>query len=167
MPEITTTDVRQIPFQTADGEAATLDEVGGPVTLVVNVASKCGLTPQYEQLEQLQRAYAERGFTVVGFPCNQFMGQEPGSMEEILDYCAVTWGVSFPIADKVKVNGAKAAELYKALRESPDAQGKAGRVQWNFEKFLVTPDGTVHRFRPQTLPNDPAIVSLIEANLPG
>ncbi|MCD2499272.1 glutathione peroxidase [Microbacterium sp. W2R] len=134
--------------------------------MIVNVASKCGLTPQYEQLEQLQRDYADRGFTVLGFPCNQFLGQEPGSMEEILEYCSVTWGISFPIEDKIKVNGPGAAPLYKALKKAKDEEGKRGPVLWNFEKFVLTPAGNVHRFRPQTRPDDPAIVEVIEANLP-
>lgn len=166
MTEATTTDLREIPFHTADGGTATLADYDGDVLLVVNVASKCGLTPQYEQLEQLQRAYADRGFTVLGFPCNQFMGQEPGSMDEILEYCSTTWGVTFPVFDKVKVNGGKAAPLYKALKKAPDVEGVTGRISWNFEKFVLTPDGTVHRFRPQTKPDDPAIVEVIEANLP-
>ena len=108
--------VRYIPFTTADGDEATLASYGDGVALVVNVASKCGLAPQYEQLEQLQRTYGDRGLTVVGFPCNQFLGQEPGSMEQILDYCATTWGVSFPVNDKIKVNGRGAAPLYAALK---------------------------------------------------
>ncbi|MFE7844961.1 glutathione peroxidase [Microbacterium sp. NPDC057407] len=166
MTEATATDLRSIPFQTADGGTATLADYGDKVLLVVNVASRCGLTPQYEQLEQLQRAYADRGFTVLGFPCNQFLGQEPGSMDEILEYCSTTWGVTFPVHDKVKVNGGKAAPLYKALKDAPDAEGKKGRVQWNFEKFVLTPDGTVHRFRPNVKPDDPAIVEVIEAHLP-
>ena len=162
MTEATTTDVREIPFQTADGGTATLADLGEKVFLVVNLASKCGLTPQYEQLEQLQRAYAERGFSVVGFPSNQFL-QEPGSTEQILDYCATTWGVSFPVFDKVKVNGRHAAPIYKELKDSAD---ETGRVTWNFEKFVVLPDGRVRRFSPKTVPDDPAIVQLIEANLP-
>ena len=166
MTEATTTDLRSIPFQTADGGTATLADYGDSVLLIVNVASKCGLTPQYERLEQLQRAYADRGFTVLGFHCNQFMGQEPGSMEEILEYCATTWGVTFPVFEKIKVNGANAAPLYKALKETRDANGKKGRVEWNFEKFLVTPGGEVLRFRPRTKPDDPEIVAAIEANLP-
>ena len=166
MTEATATDLRSIPFQTADGGTATLADYGDQVLLVVNVASKCGLTPQYEQLEQLQRAYADRGFTVLGFPCNQFMGQEPGSMDEILEYCSTTWGVSFPVFDKVKVNGGKAAPLYKALKQADDVEGNTGRIQWNFEKFVLTPEGEVHRFRPNTKPDDPAIVEVIEANLP-
>ncbi|WP_438352880.1 glutathione peroxidase [Microbacterium sp. CJ88] len=160
------TSIRDIPFTTADGGQATLGDYDGQLVMVVNVASKCGLAPQYEQLEELQRTYGERGFTVLGFPCNQFMGQEPGSMEEILEYCSVTWGISFPIADKVKVNGPGAAELYKALKKAKDEEGKKGPILWNFEKFLLTPDGAVHRFRPTTKPDDPAIVSVIEANLP-
>lgn len=166
MTDAIATDVRQIPFHTAEGDVASLAEYAGRAVLVVNVASRCGLTPQYAQLEDLQRAYADRGFTVLGFPCNQFMGQEPGTMEEILDYCATTWGVTFPVAAKVKVNGPKAAPLFAELRKTPDADGRSGRVQWNFEKFLVAPDGTVSRFRPRTAPDDPQIVAAIEAVLP-
>ncbi|MFB4352061.1 glutathione peroxidase [Microbacterium sp. LS_15] len=156
--------VRSIPFRDADGNEKTLDDLG-EVVLVVNVASKCGLTPQYEQLEELQRLYGDRGFSVVGFPCNQFFGQEPGSMEQILDFCSTTYGVTFPINDKVKVNGKNAADLYKALKQTADAGGKAGRVEWNFEKFLVLPDGEVIRFRPKQKPDDPAIVGAIESAL--
>ncbi|WP_029149872.1 glutathione peroxidase [Microbacterium indicum] len=159
-------DIRSIPFAAADGAEKTLAEFGDGVVLVVNVASKCGLTPQYEQLEELQRTYGDRGLTVVGFPCNQFMGQEPGSMDEILEYCSTTWGVSFPIQDKIRVNGAHAAPLYKALKKSKDQMGLAGPVAWNFEKFLVLPTGEVQRFRPTTKPDDAAIVGAIEANLP-
>src|SRR6478752_5407897 len=158
--------LRDIPFQTADGTTATLADYGDQVLLVVNVASKCGLTPQYEQLEQLQRAYSDRGFTVLGFPCNQFMGQEPGSMDEILEYCSVTWGVTFPVFDKVRVNGPGAAPVYKALKKSRDAEGKKGPIVWNFEKFVLTPEGGIHRFRPNVKPDHPAIVEVIEANLP-
>ncbi|MGP3536598.1 glutathione peroxidase [Microbacterium sp. RD1] len=165
MPEVST-DLRSIPFETAAGGTATLGDYGDGVVLIVNVASKCGLTPQYEQLEQLQREYADRGFTVVGFPCNQFMGQEPGSMDEILDYCATTWGVSFPIAEKVRVNGRSAAPLYKALKRAKDEEGKRGPILWNFEKFVLTPNGEIHRFRPAVKPDDPAIVAVIESALP-
>lgn len=160
------TDLRDIPFLAADGSEHTLAEHANDVVMIVNVASKCGLTPQYEQLEQLQREYGERGFTVLGFPCNQFMGQEPGSMDEILDYCATTWGVSFPINDKVKVNGRYAAPLYKALKKTKDEDGKKGVVLWNFEKFVLTPSGELHRFRPTVKPDDAQITSVIEANLP-
>lgn len=159
--------LRSIPFETADGSETTLAEYGDAAVLVVNVASKCGLTPQYEQLEQLQREYGDRGLQVIGFPCNQFLGQEPGSMEEILDYCATTWGVSFPIHQKLKVNGRNAAPLYKALKAAGNQEGASGPVLWNFEKFLVAADGTVHRFRPKTLPNDPEVIAAIEQSLPG
>ncbi|MEW1975599.1 glutathione peroxidase [Microbacterium profundi] len=162
---MTETSVRQIPFTDATGAEKTLDDLGADVLLVVNVASKCGLTPQYEQLEQLQRTYGDRGFSVVGFPSNQFMGQEPGSVEQILEFCSTTYGVTFPVNDKVKVNGRKADELYKALKETQDAGGKAGRVEWNFEKFLVLPDGSVKRFRPKQKPDAPEIVEAIEGAL--
>ena len=162
VPEV---NVRQIPFTDADGSEKTLDDLGADVVLVVNVASRCGLTPQYEQLEQLQRTYGERGFSVVGFPCNQFMGQEPGSMEQIQEFCSTTYGVTFPLGDKVKVNGRGAVDLYKTLKQTPDAGGKAGRVEWNFEKFLVLPDGQVKRFRPKQKPDAPEIVSAIEGAL--
>ena len=157
--------VRSIPFTDADGNEKTLDDLGADVVLVVNVASKCGLTPQYEQLEELQRLYGDRGFSVVGFACNQFFGQEPGSVDQIMEFCSTTYGVTFPINDKVKVNGKNATDLYKSLKETPDAGGKAGRVEWNFEKFLVLPDGEVVRFRPKQKPNDPEIVGAIEAAL--
>ena len=166
MTDTTTTDLRRIPFLTADGAPATLADYGDRVLLIVNVASKCGLTPQYEQLEELQRTYGDRGLQVLGFPCNQFMGQEPGSMEEILEYCSATWGISFPILDKIKVNGSHAAPLYKALKKAEDAEGKRGPILWNFEKFVLTPNGDVHRFRPTVKPDDPAVVAVIEANLP-
>lgn len=162
---MTDSQVRQIPFTDADGAQKTLDDLGADVVLVVNVASKCGLTPQYEQLEQLQRTYGNRGFSVVGFPCNQFMGQEPGSLEQIQEFCSSTYGVTFPINDKVKVNGRNGVELYKALKQTPDAAGKAGRVEWNFEKFLVLPDGKVKRFRPKQKPDSPDIIEAIEAAL--
>ena len=158
--------VLDIPFTTADGRQATLADYAGKVLLIVNVASRCGLAPQYEQLEQLQKTYGDRGLQVIGFPCNQFMGQEPGSMDEILEYCSVTYGVTFPIAEKVKVNGSHAAPLYKALKKTRNAEGAKGPVMWNFEKFLVTADGTVHRFRPQTKPDAPEVVAAIEAGLP-
>lgn len=160
------TALREIPFVAADGTTATLSDFSDRVVMIVNVASKCGLTPQYEQLEQLQRTYGPRGFTVLGFPCNQFMGQEPGSMDEILDYCATTWGVSFPILEKVKVNGTHAAPIYKALKKAKDVEGTRGPVLWNFEKFIVTPAGEVHRFRPTTKPDDSAVIAVIESSLP-
>ena len=157
--------LRQIPFADTEGASKTLDDIGADVLLVVNVASKCGLTPQYTQLEQLQQRYADRGFSVIGFPCNQFFGQEPGSIEKILEFCSTSYGVTFPINDKVKVNGRSAHNLYKALKETPDANGRAGRVEWNFEKFLVGADGSVQRFRPKQLPDSVEIVSAIETAL--
>ncbi|MFJ4045405.1 glutathione peroxidase [Microbacterium sp. NPDC089987] len=157
--------LRQIPFTDAEGVERTLDDTGADVLLVVNVASKCGLTPQYTQLEQLQQRYADRGFRVIGFPCNQFFGQEPGSVEKILEFCSTSYGVTFPINDKIKVNGRSAHDLYKALKDAPDADGKAGRVEWNFEKFLVGADGSVQRFRPKQLPDSVEVVSAIETAL--
>ncbi|MBT8797142.1 glutathione peroxidase [Microbacterium flavum] len=166
MAETTTVDIRDITYTDADGGERTLSEFGDRALLIVNVASRCGLTPQYEQLEELQKTYGERGLQVIGFPCNQFMGQEPGSMDEILEYCATTYGVTFPIAQKVKVNGSNAAPLYKALKKARNAEGAKGPVMWNFEKFLVTPGGAVHRFRPQTKPDAPEVIAAIEASLP-
>ncbi|MFT4213566.1 MAG: glutathione peroxidase [Microbacterium sp.] len=166
MPETSAVDIFAIPFIDADGAERTLGEFAGTAVLVVNVASKCGLTPQYGQLEQLQQTYGERGLQVIGFPCNQFMGQEPGSMEEILEFCSMTYGVTFPIMAKVSVNGSHAAPLYKALKKAPNVEGARGPVQWNFEKFLVAPDGTVHRFRPKTTPDAPEVIAAIEAALP-
>jgi glutathione peroxidase len=154
-----------IPITTLTGEQTTFGAYADRVVLVVNVASRCGLAPQYEQLEALQRTYGDRGFTVLGFPSNQFL-QELGSAEAISDYCSTTWGVTFPMSEKVRVNGKSAHPLYQELKKTPDAHGKAGRVTWNFEKFLVTPDGAVQRFRPATTPDDPSIVAAIEAGLP-
>jgi glutathione peroxidase len=154
-----------IPLTTIDGQATTLAQYADKVMLVVNVASRCGLAPQYEKLEQLQKIYGERGFTVLGFPSNQFL-QELGSEDKIKEYCSMTWGVTFPMFEKVKVNGKSAHPLYAELTKTPDASGKAGRVSWNFEKFVITPGGEVHRFRPTTEPDAPEIVSVIESALP-
>ena len=152
---------------TVTGEETSLENLRDKALLVVNVASRCGLTPQYEQLEQLQKEYGPRGFQVVGFPCNQFAGQEPGTNEQIAEFCSATFGVTFPVFGKIKVNGKKKHPIYAALREKEDADGKAGRVKWNFEKFLVAPGGeVVGRFRPSTTPDDPRVVSAIEAVLP-
>ena len=159
------TKLTDIPLTTIDGRDTTLSEWAGKTLLIVNVASRCGLTPQYEQLEQLQTKYAARGFTVLGFPCNQFMFQEPGNNEEIAEYCSTTWGVTFPMMDKIHVNAPGRHPLYKELVKVKDSAGLAGPVMWNFEKFLVSPDGTVQRFRPTTKPDDPAIVAAIEASL--
>lgn len=157
------TDLFSIPFTDAQGAKKTLADYEADAILVVNVASRCGLTPQYTQLEQLQRTYGDRGFKVIGFPCNQFMMQEPGSIESVVEFCSATYGVTFPLSDKVKVNGKNATELYKELTQTSDASGKAGKVEWNFEKFLVTRDGTVQRFRPKQKPDSPEIVAAIEA----
>ncbi|GAA1492830.1 MULTISPECIES: glutathione peroxidase [Curtobacterium] len=154
-----------IEITTIKGETTTFGSFGDKAVLVVNVASRCGLAPQYEQLEELQRTYGPRGFTVLGFPSNQFL-QELGSSEAIEEYCSTTWGVSFPMSEKVKVNGRSAHPLYRELTQAPDASGKAGRVIWNFEKFLVAPDGTVTRFRPTVKPDAPEVVAAIEAALP-
>ena len=155
------------PIARLDGTAATLGEItGGKPALLVNVASKCGLTPQYTGLEQLQAAYADRGFTVVGLPCNQFGGQEPGSSEEIAEFCSATYGVSFPMTEKIEVNGAGRHPIYDVLAEVPNEKGEPGDITWNFEKFLV--DGTgavVARFNPGIEPQDPQLVAAIEAQL--
>ncbi|MGY1455533.1 glutathione peroxidase [Streptomyces sp. SS8] len=156
-----------IPLRTLTGEPTTLGEHRGKVLLVVNVASKCGLTPQYEGLERLQKEYADRGFTVVGVPCNQFMGQEPGTAEEIGTFCSATYGVTFPMLEKTEVNGDGRHPLYAELTKLADAEGQAGDVQWNFEKFLVAADGTpVARFRPRTEPEAAEVVAAIEERLP-
>jgi glutathione peroxidase len=154
-----------LPLTTIDGQTTSLRAFDGQALLVVNVASRCGLAPQYEKLEELQKTYGERGFTVLGFPSNQFL-QELGSEDAIKEYCSTTWGVTFPMFERVKVNGKSAHPLYQELKKAQDASGKAGRVQWNFEKFLVTPDGEVHRFRPRTEPDAPEVIAAIETALP-
>lgn len=160
--------VNDIPLTTIDGDATTLAELSGGATLVVNVASKCGLTPQYTALEKLAEDYRDRGLTVVGVPCNQFMGQEPGSAEEIKEFCSTTYGVTFPLLEKTDVNGADRHPLYAELTQSADADGQAGDIQWNFEKFLLAPSGeVVARFRPRTEPDAPEVISAIETVLPG
>ena len=149
------------------GDTPSLVEQQGKLTLMVNVASKCGLTPQYTGLEELHERYADRGFSVLGFPCNQFGEQEPGSADEIATFCSTTYGVTFPMFEKLEVNGDGRHPLYEQLTQTPDDEGKAGDVAWNFEKFLVSPDGQViKRFRPLVAPDDPAVVEAIEANLP-
>jgi glutathione peroxidase len=151
-----------------DGEAASVGDYRGKALLMVNVASKCGLTPQYEGLERLQKSYADKGFTVLGFPCNQFGGQEPGTSEEIATFCSSTYGVTFPIFEKIDVNGDDRHPIYQELTAVTDADGEAGDIQWNFEKFLVSPTGEiVRRFRPMVDPEAPEVIEAIEANLPG
>src|ERR1700722_7696871 len=150
-----------------DGSPLSLADLTGSAVLVVNVASKCGLTPQYEKLEALQKTYAGRGFTVLGVPCNQFGAQEPGTSEEIQTFCSTTYGVSFPLTEKVDVNGRAQHPLYERLTAVPDAAGDAGEIQWNFEKFLIDPAGqVVHRFRPRTDPQSDEVVAAIEGVLP-
>jgi glutathione peroxidase len=159
-------DIYDLSIHSLQGEPLDLHSYEDKAVLVVNVASRCGLTPQYAGLEDLHKRYAERGFSVLGIPCNQFMGQEPGSAEEIATFCSTTYGISFPMTEKIEVNGPGRHELYEQLTKFPDAQGEAGDVKWNFEKFLVAPGGeSVVRFRPQTEPDAPEIISAIESVL--
>ena len=150
-----------------DGTPTTLGEItGGRPALLVNVASKCGLTPQYTGLEDLHEQHAAQGFSVVGLPCNQFGGQEPGSSEEIAEFCSATYGVTFPMTEKIDVNGEGRHEIYRALVETPNENGEAGDIAWNFEKFLVDGDGAVlARFSPGVEPGDPRLVSAVQAQL--
>ena len=161
-------DLLDVPVTTLQGQPTTLRALtaGGPA-LVVNVASRCGLTPQYAALEALHEEYRGRGFTVVGVPCNQFMGQEPGTAEEIAEFCSATYGVTFPMTEKVEVNGPGAHPIYQQLTSVPDVEGKAGEVAWNFEKFVLSGQGeVVARFRPQTQPDAPEVRAAIESVLP-
>ncbi len=153
------------PVHNLDGTPADLHAYDDKLTLIVNVASKCGLTPQYETLEKIHEEYAAKGFTVLGVPCNQFMGQEPGSAEEIQSFCSTTYGVTFPLLEKVDVNGEDRHPIYAELTEVADTGGHAGDIRWNFEKFLVAKDGSVTRFSPVVAPDDPALVGAIEADL--
>jgi glutathione peroxidase len=154
-----------ISLRTLDGTPGSLADYRGKAVLIVNVASKCGLTPQYTGLQSLHDRYAARGFSVLGFPCNQFGGQEPGTPEQIGEFCSTQYAVTFPLFEKISVNGPDRHPLYSELTQVADAAGKAGDIEWNFEKFLVTPDGEVKRFRPKTKPDDAALVSAIEAAL--
>ena len=153
------------PIARLDGTPGTLrDLTGGHPALLVNVASKCGLTPQYTGLEELHEKFAPRGFAVVGLPCNQFGGQEPGTSEEIAEFCSATYAVTFPMAEKIEVNGEGRHPIYAELVEVPDEQGKAGDIAWNFEKFLIAADGTVvARFSPRVEPEDPRVVDAVNA----
>ena len=156
------------PVHNLDGSDADLHEYDDKLTLIVNVASKCGLTPQYETLEKIHEQYAAKGFTVLGVPCNQFMGQEPGSAEEIQSFCSTTYGVTFPLLEKVDVNGEDRHPIYAELTEVADAGGHSGDIRWNFEKFLVGRDGNViARFSPLVLPEAPKVVDSIEKALAG
>jgi len=149
-----------------DGEPLDQAALDGKAVLVVNVASRCGLTPQYEGLERLQARYGPAGFTVLGVPCNQFAGQEPGTPEEIQAFCSATYGTTFPLTEKLDVNGSRQHPLYAWLTQAPDGEGRAGEVEWNFEKFLVAPSGEiVNRFRPAVEPEDESVLEAIETAL--
>ncbi|HVT70691.1 MAG TPA: glutathione peroxidase [Trebonia sp.] len=160
--------IYDIPVKTLAGKDSSLGDLAGKTLLVVNVASKCGLTPQYTALEQLHERLAPRGFSVVGFPCNQFGGQEPGTAREIEQFCSTTYAVTFPMFEKIEVNGPGRHPIYDELTAVPDSEGEAGDIRWNFEKFVIGPDGAVvARFRPRTVPDDPQVLATIESNLPG
>ena len=154
--------VLDIPVTSLDGTATTLGALDARAYLVVNVASKCGLTKQYTTLQELHSAYADQGLAVVAFPCNQFGGQEPGTNDEIQEFCSTTYNVTFPLFDKVDVNGPDRHALYAELTAVDDAEGVAGDIQWNFEKFVVGADGSIQRFRPRSEPNAPEIVTAIK-----
>jgi glutathione peroxidase len=160
-------DIYDIPISDLEGSPSSLAPYEGKAILAVNVASRCGLTPQYEGLERLQKRFGDRGFTVLGFPCNQFMGQEPGTAEEIREFCSTTYGVTFPLFEKIDVNGANRHPIYERLTAVADSEGQAGDIQWNFEKFLISPDGQrVQRFRPGVQPEDDVVIEAIEEVLP-
>jgi len=160
-------DIFDTPVNTLRGDPGSLAPFKGKALLVVNVASKCGLTPQYAGLEKLQEKYGDKGFSVLGFPCNQFLQQEPGTSEEIAEFCSTTYGVTFPMFEKIDVNGPERHPIYEELTKVPDAEGQAGDITWNFEKFLISPAGeVVARFRPQVEPEDPGLVSAVEGALP-
>ena len=161
-------DIYDIPVHTLQGADSSLGQYKGKALLVVNVASKCGLTPQYTGLQRLQDSYGDKGFSVLGFPCNQFLEQEPGTSDEIAEFCSVNYGVTFPLFEKIEVNGPGRHAIYDELTAVPDAEGEAGDIQWNFEKFLLSPDGAiVGRFRPGVEPEDAGLVAAVEAVLPG
>lgn len=153
------------PIALLDGTPSTLGKITADrAALLVNVASKCGLTPQYEALEKLHEEWTARGFTVVGFPCNQFGGQEPGSADEIKEFCSMTYGVTFPLTEKIEVNGEDRHPIYEELVKTPNEAGEAGDIRWNFEKFIIAPDGAViARFSPKVLPDDPQVIAVIDA----
>jgi glutathione peroxidase len=160
--------VHDISVNTLSGQPSSLGAHAGKTLLIVNVASKCGLTPQYTALQQIHDRYADRGFEVLGFPCNQFGGQEPGTAEQIEEFCSVNYGVTFPMFEKIDVNGPGRHPLYDELTQTADVEGHDGDIRWNFEKFLIAPDGEiVARYSPMVVPDDPTILVDIEANLPG
>ncbi|MBV9922404.1 MAG: glutathione peroxidase [Pseudonocardia sp.] len=155
------------PIHTLKGQATTLAAFKGKALMLVNVASQCGNTPQYTTLEALQKKYEAKGFTVIGFPCNQFGHQEPGSAEEIQTFCAQNYGITFPMMEKIEVNGDGRHDIYKALTQIADASGHTGDIRWNFEKFVLSADGkSITRFAPKTKPDDPSVIASVEAALP-
>lgn len=159
--------IHDIAVRTIDGTETRLSDYAGKTLLIVNVASKCGLTPQYEGLQKLYDTYKDRGLEVLGFPCNQFMGQEPGTNDEIKQFCSLNYNVTFPLFDKIDVNGEGRHPLYEELTQHPDTEGKSGDVGWNFEKFLVSPSGEIAgRFRPLVTPDAPELTEAIDSNLP-
>jgi glutathione peroxidase len=159
--------VHDVSIARLDGSPMNLADFAGQTVLVVNVASQCGLTPQYTALEEVHERFADRGFTVLGVPCNQFLGQEPGTADEIAEFCSSTYGVTFPLTEKVEVNGDGRHPLYDELVDVADDEGHTGDIRWNFEKFLVGPDGAVvARFSPVTVPDDPSVLAAIEGVLP-
>lgn len=156
-----------VSLKTLQGKDTKLADYKGKALLIVNVASKCGMTPQYSTLEALQKKYGPQGFTVIGFPCNQFGGQEPGSAQEIETFCSTTYGVTFPMMEKIDVNGEGRHAIYKELTPLADAKGYTGDIRWNFEKFVVSADGTkITRFHPKAPPDDPAVIAAVEDALP-
>jgi glutathione peroxidase len=166
--EETVSDIYDIPVHSLQGQPSSLGSLKGKAVLVVNVASRCGLTPQYTGLQKLQDRFGDSGFSVAGFPCNQFLEQEPGTADEIAEFCSVNYGVSFPLFEKIEVNGPGRHAIYDELTAVPDAEGEAGDIQWNFEKFLLSPEGKiVGRFRPGVEPEDAGLVAAVEAALPG
>ena len=155
------------PIKTLHGEPGSLATYKGKALLLVNVASQCGNTPQYAALEALQQKYQAKGFTVIGFPCNQFGGQEPGSPEEISTFCTTRYNVTFPLMEKIEVNGPNRHDIYKALTPIADSTDHRGDIRWNFEKFVVSADGKrVTRFAPEIKPDDPAVIAAVEKALP-
>jgi glutathione peroxidase len=156
-----------VQINSLNGDPVDLARFRGQAMLVVNVASQCGMTPQYAALQHLSEAYADRGLVVLGVPCNQFGNQEPGSEQEIAQFCETNYGVTFAMTEKVQVNGDDRHPLYAELVHVADARGHSGDVRWNFEKFLVAPDGqVVARFHPRVAPDAPEVTTAVEKVLP-
>ncbi|HEY1553968.1 MAG TPA: glutathione peroxidase [Kofleriaceae bacterium] len=155
------------PIKTLQGKDTTLAAYKGKALMLVNVASRCGNTPQYATLEALQKKYEAKGFTVIGFPCNQFGGQEPGTAQEISTFCATHYGITFPIMEKIEVNGPGRHAIYQSLTPFADSGGHDGDIRWNFEKFVISSDGTkITRFSPKQKPDDPTVIAAVEQALP-